>query len=270
MTRERTTEGDYVAPQNDLGLEIAKGDVKGHSVVHKFGAAQGLTSSSWQMVASAKDYPTPTTATALEIVSDDNTNDIAAGSGARKVTIQGIQDWDVGEVSSEVSLNGTTAVAAGSWLRVYRLKVTESGTYASTSGSSHDSTITLRVASAGATWATINTETNFGLGQSEIGAYSVPSGYSAYIKDFEIEVESTKAADVAFFARENANETSAPFTGVLQVKEVFRSLSGDLNESYFAPLGPFTGPCDFGWLAKSTSGTADVSVDFEIIIVEDA
>jgi hypothetical protein len=255
-------------PVTDFSFEVTKGDVQGHVVVHKFGSCQAV-GTAWKVVTTSKLYPTPVAAVALEAVSSDNTNDIPAGTGARTVRITGIKDWTTGQETQDVSLNGTTAVAAGSWLRVYRMAVVSSGAYATDSVPSHNSTLTLRVASAGATWQVIEAEGGFGFGQTEIGVYSIAAGKKGYIRKGRIKVESTKAADVALFVRENADDVATPYSGVMQIKEVFRSLTGVIDTEHNAPIGPFIGPCDFGYFAKSDSGTADISVDFEIWIVDD-
>jgi hypothetical protein len=214
-------------------------------------------------------WPTPTTATALELVSDDNTNDIPAGTGARSVTIYGIKDWTTGEESATIALNGTTPVAAGSWLRVYRMMVASSGTYATQTGASHDSTITLRVASAGATWSHISPAvTGFGAGQTQMAVYSAPTGKSVYVDFINILVEASKQADVFLYVREGADTIAAPFNA-MNLKAGFRMVDGQTDVDYHFPLGPFVGPCDIGFMAASTpSGTADISIRFDIIEVD--
>lgn len=250
------------------GQAMIEGKIANVTFVHKFGSALDI-GTTLTPVCSSKTYPTPAAAVSLELVSTDNTNDIPAGAGARTVRVYGIQDWDVGEVEQDVALNGTTAVPlTGTWLRVYRMKVLDSGTYATSTAPSHNSTITLRVAGAGATWAAINSSGGFGFGQSEIAAYSVPSGYTAYLAGYEIWVSSGKTADLIFFVRENADDVTTPYTA-MQSKILIRSLVGTFGTGHDDhPIGGFTGPCDMGWMAASTSTTSSVSIAFDILLVK--
>jgi hypothetical protein len=267
MAKEFTSYGAGMGLDSHFFLEVAKGDVDKHRVVHKFGATSAL-GTSVTPVTSSGTYQTPTTATALEIVSDDDTNDKAGQAGAITVRVYGIAAWADGEVTEDVTLTGTTAAALStSFLRVYRMKVLTSGTYGSASGPSHNSTITLRTASAGATWATIEPDNSFGLGQSEIGAYSIGSGKTAYIFNREVAIETTKKGTALFFAREDADDISAPFSA-MRVIEVFRNLIDEVFVNDKTPL-VITGPADFGYMGYVSTGTGSMEVDFEFIVVDD-
>lgn len=249
-------------------LEVAKGKVPDHEIIHKFGAAESV-GTALKVVATAQTYPTPTAAVSLEVVSSDNTNDIAAGTGARSVTVEGISNtngvWT--RETQVIALNGTTAVAIpNDMLRVFRAYIDASGAYATEATPSHNSTITIRVAGAGATWATITPFGTFGLGQSEIGAYTIPKGYKGYILSKNVSVESSKAANVLMFKRENADTVAAPFEP-MKVIELERNLTGNQHVTTLSPLSVLTGPCDIGFLCDADSGTVDVSIDFEILLV---
>jgi hypothetical protein len=211
-------------------------------------------------------YQTPTTATALEILSSD-ANDTAAGSGARTVTIVGLNSsW--AEVSQTVSMNGTTAVAVPtSLLRVSRVFVATSGTYATQSAPSHVGTLTLRVSGGGATWAIVYA-TDFPRGSSQIGAYTVPSGKTALIFPHYIAVEANKPAFTVFFHRCNADTVAAPYSAMLAAEEL-GGIEGIVNIADFnTPRGPFVGPCDVGYLTRLTTGTGEVSINFEMIVYD--
>lgn len=247
------------------GLALAAGKLPNFKLVHKFGSRVALGTSLLPVTTSGT-YQTPTAAASLELVSTDNTNDKAGGAGALTVRVIGIQDWDVGEVSQDVSLNGTTAVPVpGTWLRVYRMQVIESGAYADTATPSHNSTITLRGAGAGATWSQIVAVGGFGLGQTEIACYSIGSNKRCYLAEHDIHINSGKSCDVMFFVRENAHDVTTPYDA-MRTKISYRSVVGEIaSGSDINPLGPFNGPCDVGWMAKSTSTTSDIVIAFEII-----
>jgi hypothetical protein len=249
----------------DYFVEAARGNLSHVTTVKKFGSASSI-GTSLTPVSTAKVYQTPTALTSLELVSDDNTNDIAAGSGARKVLVQGLSTgWT--EIEEEVTLTGTTAAAlSNQFYRVYRMYVSESGTYANSSAPSHNSTITLRVASAGATWAQIVSEGGFGLAQTEIAAYTVPKGKTAVVLSKHENIETNKSGTIVFFQRPNADVTSAPYEP-MRVVSIDRDVADGGEFVFHIPQGPFVGPCDIGFMASfATSG--NISIEFEILLFD--
>ncbi len=251
----------------DFLIEVTKGNVPGHSIVYKFG--KGEVGTSLVPICNSLTYQTPTTAQALEFVSSD-ANDTAAGSGAREITLIGLDaNWN--EVTQTLATNGLTAVDLTTDLvRLYRWYVSESGTYATQTAGSHVGILTVRADSAGATWSTIGV-TPFPIGQSEIGAFSVPIGYRAYVFIQELQVDSTKVVDAIFFRRSRANDITAPF-GAMRALANFIGVSGNMNPNTNAPQDGFTvvgEAADIGYMAKVASGTASISVVFEILLVKD-
>ena len=256
-------------PVADWFIEVGRGNVPGHSLVNKFGAAT-VDSTLTPLCESGTTggiYRTPTTATALEFVSS-SANDTAAGTGAREITVVGLDsNWN--EVSQTVTTNGTTAVALGTNLiRLYRWFVSSSGSYASAAAGSHAGNLTVREAGAGATWSVIEASP-FPSGQSEIGAYTIPIGYSAYLVFKSVHVNSAKSADVQFFARENANDVTAPYTGIMRVIQHEVGVSGAEATSFNYPRVKLTGPCDVGFLGSISSGTANITCEFTLLMVQD-
>lgn len=253
-------------PSGDFYLKVEQDQVPGTRIVRKFGA-EASVGTSWTVVSSVGGYETPTTAQALEIVSS-SANDTDGGSGAQTVTVEGLgSDWRF--QTETVTLNGTAAVdLSNTWLRVFRMYVASSGTYATDSGPSHVSAITLRADGGGASWAAIESVSSFGLGQTEIAVYSVPLGEDAFIDDVYITTESNQPVDVGFFSRCDADDTSTPYAP-MRVRNVYRSLAqGAYPDNSRAAIGPLVGPCDIGFLAKTDSGNSDVAVWFTIVLVE--
>jgi hypothetical protein len=247
-------------------LEVAKGNIPGHSLVHKFG--HGAVGTSFVPVTSSLVYTTPVAAIALEVISND-ADDTAAGSGAQEVTIIGLT-LDGTEISQVVELNGTTAVPIPTSLfRLYRWYVSRSGVYASPGAGSHEGILTIRVASAGATWSTI-LFAPFPHGQSQIGWYTIPAGHRGYLLSQFIKVDSVKVADILMLHRSNADDVATPFAGAFRLISEFTGIAG--NGVVLQPLSPTNGFVEFtdiGFVAKVASATADVSVDFELLLIKD-
>jgi hypothetical protein len=248
----------------DFFIEVTKGNVPGHSVIHRFGHANIGTT--FTPVTHSTVYQTPTAAVALEIVSAD-ADDTSAGAGARTVWIQGL-DINGDFVTQTVALNGLTAVAIPTSLwRLLDWQVVTTGTYGTTAIGSHQGTLTIRVASAGATWSLLEA-TPFPSGKSEISWYTVPNGYRAYLFFQSIDVDSTKAADVIFLERPDADIVTAPFSAMYEVAE-FVGIAGIGTADNNFPVNGLEAMTDFGYIAKVTSGTADVSVEYEILLIKD-
>lgn len=246
-------------------IEVERGNISGASIVHKFGAATVTTSLA--PMCESNVYMTPTTAQALEFVSSDNNDGAGTGAGALQVTITGLNSaW--AEVTQTVTCNGTTPVALGTDLiRLYRWYVSSSGTYATVSAGSHAGTLTIRAAGAGATWSIIPVSP-FPIGQSLIGAYTVPAGKTAYLMTWDVHSDASKSLSALFFQRENANDVTTPFSGTMRTVSYQVGIVGDVSDSQKSPRGPFVGPCDLGVLASVTTSTGRASTDFELLLID--
>jgi len=254
--------------KTDFYTEVAKGNVDKHSLVHKFGA--GNVGTTITPVTNSLTYQTPTTAQSLELVSD-NVADAQNGVGAREITIIGLNSaWE--EVSLTVNTHatdGTIAVALGTDLiRLYRWYVSSSGTYATDVATSHQGELTIQASGGGTVWSTIH-DSPITSGQSEIGNYTIPINKTGYLLSKKVSIEGTKQIDLYFFQRPHADDVTTPYSGTFRLVEHEVGLTGVLFTRLASPNGPFVGPCDVGFMASVSSGTSQVSVEFELLIVDD-
>lgn len=255
--------GDNGIGLPDLGLEIQKGEIDGYRVIHKFGHNDAV-GATYAPVSDSGVYQTPTTAQSLELISSD-ANDTSAGTGARTVTVHGL-DSDFNEITEDVITNGITAVAlTNTYIRVHRMYVKGSGTYATQVAGSHVGTLTLRNSGAGVTWATVGVD-GLPLGQSEIGAFTVPAGHTAFLRSLHIHVDSGKTVDVVAFQRCCADVVTAPFDA-MRTWGQYHGITGDSDLHPTAPWSGFPEKSDVGFLARVATGTASVLVDFEIWLI---
>ena len=248
----------------DFHLEVGRSVVTGYTALHKYGA-NGAVSTSLVPITALGVYQMPTTAQALEFVSS-NANDTAAGSGAREVTVIGLNSsW--AEVTQTVTTNGTVAVALSTNLiRLYRWYVSSSGTYATTSTGSHVGTLTIRAAGGGATWDSLSI-TPYPTGQSQIACYTIPTGKTGYLLSTASFVDSTRAIDVYLFIRAGADDVASPYSGAMRVQKNWQGLTGQVSETEVIPRGPFVGPCDVVFMGVTSAGTGTISVEFDMVLV---
>lgn len=246
-------------------VQVSRGLIAGHKVVHKFGASESI-GTSYAPFCIGNVYQMPTSATALEAVSAE-ADDTAAGTGAQQLSIMGL-DANWAEVTQTVEMNGLTPVALTTpLLRLYRAYVSRTGTYATGAAGSHAGALTIRVAGAGATWATISA-TGYARGQTQIGAYTVPAGSSVHIRGGFIHIDSGKSVDVLLMQRPNADDVTTPFSGAMRVVFNWPGLKSSTNLQPFSPTNRFMEKTDILFLVQVASGTAAGSVDFEMIQIE--
>jgi len=157
-------------------LQVARGFIEGHRNVTVFGYNADVDTSEvtvWP-VAGILTHP----AAALQMkVSSTSASDTAAGTGARTVTIQGL-DANYVEISETVTLSGQTEVlTTNSFLRINYALVATVGSGKSAAGDIYFGTGTV---TAGVP-ATIYNIIKFDFNNTVTGHYTVPAGYSAYL-----------------------------------------------------------------------------------------
>jgi len=159
-------------------LRIARGDMLGHSVVHKFGHNEAV-GTSYEAIAAGGIWRTlqPASATTLRVKAG-NTNDTNGGSGAWEIELQGISATGA-LITETVTLAGTSASTATTqtFIRLIRFFVTKSGTYGTPSAGSHADAIVIENGAGGTDWGTIPLS-GLAHGQSQVALYTVPLGYT--------------------------------------------------------------------------------------------
>lgn len=244
-------------------LEIQKGNVAGHSIVHKFGRNPDVDIGStpediwntggevtWQILADT-----------LAIVSA-SANDDAGASGAQEIAIEGL-DEDFNAISEAIALDGATPVTTvNRYLRVFRSYVTQAGTY----HGSNEGAIT-------ATYTT-STDTAFtiglGTGQTELGLYTVPAEKIGMLLSATLNVDSgsSKTAQITLNQCPNAQDVTTPFTGAARRVLTFDGINGQYIYTPRAPI-VFDERTDI-WFAceVATANNTPISVDFDVMLVD--
>ena len=161
-------------PAEEALLEISKGNVGGSSLVLKFGMNEDvdITSVPEEVWSYGGVYTFPSDVAVVRVASTD-ANDTSAGTGARTITIQGL-DSNYDEVEVDVTMNGTANVdTTQTFTRVNRAFVKTAGTSEYNVGGiriTHQGSGTPVVAEIPAT-----------MGQTQQAVYTVPNNHSAYL-----------------------------------------------------------------------------------------
>jgi hypothetical protein len=207
-------------------------------------------------------YRTPqaTAAVALRVKAGGNANDTASGSGAREITLVGLNPS--GDVITEtLATAGASASNATvqSFIRLTDAFVSKSGTYASQTAGSQAGSITIEKSTGSENWALIAAGT-ISRSVSEIGAYTTPNNKSACVTDIHVTSDADKKANIVMFKRQNILQTSAPYSALELVFELPQSFG--LSDFHFDPPLYFPSLCDFGFMANVSASTVDISVGF--------
>ena len=234
----------------------SKGQVFGHEALRKFGINTLVPTTENYVGGTGAALPyLPITAVNVELISG-NANDAAGGTGARTVTIAGL-DANYDRQTEEITMNGTSATTAttNTYIRIYRAYVETAGTYAGTNAG----LITIRASGGGASFATIVA----GSSQSQETMYTVARGHGLFVKDIHITTESNKTTSVKMW-QHAVNGATAPFNPKRIVHQYIGLASSQDFE--YSPEIYFPEKTDIWFTAVVGASTGAVSIEYNGIL----
>lgn len=249
-------------PSSEHSLQIARGLIDGHTFVHKFGQNEDLDAGVAEDIwANGGDYPFDIldAGISIEILSSD-ANDTSAGTGARQVTIEGL-DASYAAQTETVSMNGLTAVAVtGTWTRIQRAYI---ATDQAGSGEVNAGNLTIR--NAGGSSETVG-YIAAGKGQTLLGFYTVAAAMTGYMSQFTVGITGSNSArvDLEIIFREIGS--SLP---VRRVKEHV-TVDGNGTTAYVHPYPvPLVVPAktDVIFRAESDTNNVGCAITFDLVLV---
>jgi len=243
VTRNTTTSDNAI-------LDAARGEREGWNPVFKFGYNADVDATEEPLWSGGTSYNGWLSAAGTVSAVSGSAADAAAGTGARKVRIFGL-DSNWAAATEEITLDGTTPVPGTvSWLRIFRAYVSESG-----SGEVNAGLITFSVG------ANTMARIEIGAGQTQMLIYAVAAGSTLYYERLEVQVNSNSPADINFYGRFDLDGTPT-------VRNLGRyyGVSGpvEFNFQYGTAV---EGPADV-WVAASGGNNSEVSgqaVGIEIV-----
>jgi len=244
----------YLSEQN---INIARGLIRGASVVHKFGRNPNVGGAPETIWMYGGTYTYLTSASTI-YVSGADAEDSAAGTGARTVTVQGL-DANYNEIEETLTVDG--AVSTKSFLRVFRAFVASAGSLQT----NKDNVLVSTGASGGGTVladiGTVGLGTTFGLGQTQLALYTIPAGKTGYLCNWNLGIGAyNDAATATLYTREIGN-------GLIFRTRDIMDVPGGLHQRTYTV--PFVLPekTDIEIRAIATTGTT-VSSAFDIILYD--
>ena len=240
--------------------DIAEGKRAGYSIVNKFGrnadVDSGAPADIWEGLLTYTGFPTG--AAELVTVTSSSINDTSAGSGARTVSISGLDATGV-EQTETVILAGTGLVdSANTYTRVNRVIVLTSGS----SNQAFNAGI-LSVAHK-TTTANIFAKVPIGFNQSQIGCYTIPLGKTGYLRVIQVWVKKSNTANIdgGIWIRENG---ASP-----RIVDIFSASQADGYDEKIYGGKPLPALTDIAIRVTAASTTnVEVICHFDIILVTD-
>ena len=245
-----------VGTSEPFDLQVARGQVAFHETQFKFGFNPDIDDSLETIWAEGGLYSYLSAASVLKI-SSSSTDDASAGTGARTITISGL-DANYDEISESVTLNGQTAVnTTQSFLRVFRIIVDTAGSGGQNAGVIYAGTGTVTSGVPANKYGTIAVGDN----QTLMCFWTVPRGYTAYLYQIDISMNTevaNKFGTVSIVAR--------PEGGVFNIKDKF-ALSQDIIHQEFKHPIKFAEKTDLEVRAIASSSNANLAVSAGLDIV---
>jgi len=244
----------------DFDVEAALNNVSESKIFHVFGRSinAGALADIWFPGTIRTWLQTASTLVAIST----SANDTAAGTGARVITVEGLAPSFL-EITEDITMNGlsnSTATTA-SFIRVNKVFVKDSGTFASTNGGTNIGTISIN---AGAVlMSEISVDPDRASGVSEQSHFTVPSDKEAILRTLSINVSSNQAAKIYGIFRPRADITSAPF-GASQTFFIQDGLKQP--DSLIPKAGILFDEKTDIWFSCVSQAATDIDVDYELLV----
>jgi len=235
-----------VGAYEPFDLQVARGQIAGHTTVSIFGYQANVTTTSIPIWENATTYTFPASAATANVASS-SANDVGA-----TVLINGL-DSNFNPLSETVTIASGNTVTTNSYLRINSLFLTKPGSgYVTNQGN-----ITVKQGSN--TLAQINT----GVGKSQSAVYTVPNGYTFYLDYVEANTSNsyTSGNYLVYNVVTNNNVTGVQ-SSILQ--QPFTSIyTATRTQDPFA----YTQKTDIQWQVGTNVTSIAVGVNIEGVLV---
>lgn len=248
-------------------LEIARGNVAGITIEHKFGRNPDIDTGTdpediWD---AGGIWIAPTTARTHQLAStsiNDDTDGGGTNAGARTIRIFGLGS-SFALQQEDLTLDGTTNVAtASTYTMIYRLQILTAGATGSNEGV---------ITATADTDGTVTAQINIGNNQTGMAIYQIPAGKKGFLVNFYGSLADSGGQG----ANVDIQLLVQPTGGVFNVKQ-FHGLTNS-GAAHFNHIFPVPFPANgldakdtIKMQAKTTSANdAVVSAGFDIILVND-
>lgn len=242
-----------------FSLQVARGQIYGHSVVHVFGYNPDVDTSEETVWPIDGILGHPASPTVMKI-SSSSANDAAAGTGARTVLIEGVNGTG-GLVTETVTLNGQTAVnTVNSYDAIERMVVLTVGSGGANAGVIYAGTGTVTSGVPAVPYSVIG----IGENNSLVAHWTCPTGYTGYMVSGNFSVGPTAGNQ---FVLGRLKLRGADGITRTAAKVTVQSGTAEFNFDY--PIKISATECITA-TAQGSGSNASVSSYFQIVLIQDA
>lgn len=249
-----------VGTSEPFELQVARGQIPGHSVIHVFGhnpdVDDGVEATVWPVPGAILGHPAATT---IMKISSSSANDTAAGTGARTVQVLGINGTG-GYVQEIVTLNGQTAVnTVNEYDAIERMTVLTVGSGAANAGTIYAGTGTVTSGVPAVPYSAIGPGDNFSL----VGHWTCPTGYKGYLVAGKL-TSGTTNANQYILGKLKLRGTD----GISRTAAITTLAEGTAWYDFTYPIELTAGQCITA-TATGNGNNNDVSSYFQIVLIQD-
>jgi hypothetical protein len=241
----------------DFALQVARGQIPGHSAISVFGYNPDVDTAEESIWPDGGTVPHPTVASVLKI-SSSSTDDTSAGTGARTVTIVGL-DGSYNQVSESITLNGQTAVnTTNSYLYVNGFYVASTGSGGANAGKINAGTGVVTAGVPAVLYDIIAT----GYNNRTTAHYCVPAGYTGYLTTGVITTgQASGSTSVTAFLKQHGQD------GIVRVGAVSTLNNGSVQYDFSYPYIISEKNC-VGASAIGSAANNSASAFFNIVLIK--
>jgi hypothetical protein len=241
----------------DFALQVARGQIPGHSAISIFGYNPDVDTTEESIWPDGGTVPHPTLASVLKI-SSSSADDTSAGTGARTVTIVGL-DGSYNQVSESITLNGQTAVnTTNSYLYVNGFYVASTGSGGANAGNINAGTGVVTAGVPAVLYDIIAT----GYNNRTTAHYCVPAGYTGYLTTGVITTgQASGSTSVTAFLKQHGQD------GIVRVGAVSTLNNGSVQYDFSYPYIISEKNC-VGASAIGSAANNSASAFFNIVLVK--
>jgi len=238
-------------------LQVARGQITGHNNNLISGISGGVGTSAITVWSQNAVYAYLSAASVMKI-SSTSANDTAAGTGARTVSIYGL-DANYNEISEIVTMNGQTAVnTVKSYLRVFHLAVVTAGSGEAAAGTIYAGTGVVTSGVPAVVYSVYTTANG-----STAAIWTVPAGYTAYITSYASGYSNASAT-----ANGTVSLTVRPFGSVFDTASQLRVSNGVQGWIAFQYPLAVDEKSDIEIRAVSSAASSGVTAEFQVVYIK--
>lgn len=230
---------------DEHNINVSRELVQGANFLHRAFLSSTFGSTEQTVWNNATVWIPPTTASVMNVVST-SASDAAAGTGARTVSVAGL-DANYLEISETITMNGTTAVTTTKqYLRIQRMTVV-------TAGSTEANVGVISISNA-----TLQGKIDANAGQSSFSMYTVPAGKTAFLHSLHL--SSSKSTDGKFTVRTRA-------AGVSRIRHTVE-LTGESYSVEFTYPTVIPERTDIELRAVANTGNGIVAGSYDLLLID--